>query len=153
MISNKIKEFVFQKLVNENSKLENTKHIVFKDLKLRKYLDENQNTALSKIIFSVRSKTLDLKTLQPWKYFDNLCVLCEMKAETMSHFLSCKTYENVAPIINWEKMFENKPDEQFKIAKNIRKRLKQRNARIENYEAGHLHNIADPMAPGDCQAV
>ena len=50
-------------------------------------------------------------------------------------------------------MFENEPDEQFKIAKNIRKRYKQRNARIKKYEAGHLHNIADSMAPGDCRAV
>ena len=56
------------------------------------------------------------------------------------------------PIINWGKMYENEPDEQFKIAKNVRKRLKQRNGKIENYEAGHLHNIADSMAPGNCQA-
>ena len=97
-----------------------------------------------------RSKTLDLKTWQPWKYFDNLCVLCEKKAETMQYFMSCKAYENIAPIINWEKMYGNEPDEQFKIAINIRKRLKQRNSKIENYEAGHLQNIADSMAPGDC---
>ena len=44
---NKIKDFVFKKLGNEKSKLENTKHIVFNDLKIRKYLEENQNTAIS----------------------------------------------------------------------------------------------------------
>ena len=66
-ISKKLKEFVFAKLVDENSKQENNKHILFEELKLNKYLHDNQNQSLSKIIFSVRSKTLDLKTLQPWK--------------------------------------------------------------------------------------
>ena len=107
LISKRDKEYVFAKLVTENSKLENTKHIVFEDLKLSNYLQDNRNTTLSRIIFSVRSKTLDLKTWQPWKYFDNLCVLCEKKAETMAHFMSCKSYENVSPVLNWEKIYQN----------------------------------------------
>ena len=64
-ISKKLKEFVFAKLVDENSKQENTKHILFEELKLSKYLHDNRNQSLSKIIFSVRSKTLDLKHCNP----------------------------------------------------------------------------------------
>ena len=49
LISKRIKEYVFVKLVTENSKLENTKPIVFEDLKLSKYLQDNQNTTLSRM--------------------------------------------------------------------------------------------------------
>ena len=73
--------------------LEKTKDISFKELKTSEYLLDNRNTTLSKVIFSLRSQTLDIKTWQPWKYFDNLCVLCELKEETISHFLSCNSYE------------------------------------------------------------
>ena len=53
-----------------------------------------------------------------------LVLLLEKKAESMAQFMSCKTYENVAPVSNWEKMYQN---EQFEIAKNVIMRLKQRN--------------------------
>ena len=105
-------------------------------MKLSNYLDDNRNHSLSKIIFSVRSRTLDIKLWQPWKYFDNLCVLCETKSETMDHFMCCKAYENVAPIHHWRKMFDNDPDDQFEIAENIKKRQRQRSKKIEQYEAG-----------------
>ena len=88
-IKNVVKESAFQNLVPENSLLEKTRDICFKELKTSDYLLDNRNTTLSKVIFSLRSKTLDIKTWQPWKYFDNLCVLCELKEETISHFLNC----------------------------------------------------------------
>ena len=120
-----MRKHVLKQLVEENSKLEQTKDIFFNELKLRNYLDDNRNHSLSKIIFSVRSRTMDIKLWQPWKYFDNLCVLCETKSETMDHFMGCKAYENVAPIHHWRKMFENDPDDQFEIAVNIKKQQRQ----------------------------
>ena len=125
-------------------------HILFEELKLSKYLHDNRNQSLSKIIFSVRSKTLDLKTLQPWKYFDNLCVLCEKKAETILHFMTCNSYKNIAPESDWELIYENNTDKQFEIAENISKRLKQRRTKIDNYEAGHPQELAYSKAPGHC---
>ena len=149
-ISKKIKEHVLTQLIEENSKSENTKDIVFSELKLGNYFQDNRNISISRIIFSVRSKTLDIKTWQHWKYFDNLCVLCEQKAEVMDHFMCCNAYENVTPIHSWKKMFENNPDEQFEIAENINKRQRQRNRKIEMLEACHLQIISDSKAPGDC---
>ena len=64
-------------VLTQNSKLEHTKDIIFNELKLRSYLDDNRNHSLSNIIFSVRSWTLNIKLWQPWKDFDNLCVFCE----------------------------------------------------------------------------
>ena len=58
------------------------------------YLLENRSTAISNIIFSMRSKTLDIKEYQPWKYENDLCVLCGLQSETMQHFMTCLAYEN-----------------------------------------------------------
>ena len=78
-ITKKVREYVLNHLVEENRKLDNTKEIIFNELKLANYLKDNQSHSSSKIIFSVRSKTLDIKAWQPWKYFDNLSVLSERK--------------------------------------------------------------------------
>ena len=67
-IKSVVKESAFQHLANENSKLEKTKDIHFEDLNTSEYLLDNRSTTLSRIIFSLRSKTLDIKTWQPWKY-------------------------------------------------------------------------------------
>ena len=61
LISKKVRQHVLTQLVEENSKLEHTKDIPFNELQLRNYLDDNRNHSLSKIIFSVRSRTLDIK--------------------------------------------------------------------------------------------
>ena len=99
LVRNAIKKNVFQKLISANLSLENNKDIIFTELRMIDYLIDNRNTTLSKIIFSLRSKTFDIKTWQPWKY---LCVLCEIKEETLDHFLSWKTYENIPQELNWK---------------------------------------------------
>ena len=57
-------------LAKHNSKLENNKDIMFEELKLSYYLEDNKNRTLSKIFFWVDKKrrTLDPKTVQPWTY-------------------------------------------------------------------------------------
>ena len=72
-LSGKLKEFVFTKVINENKKIDITKHIKFEEMKLSNYLHDNRDVKLLKIIFSLGTKTLDLQTIQPPKYFDNLC--------------------------------------------------------------------------------
>ena len=101
----------------------------------------------------MRSRTLDLKTLQPWKYYDNLCVVCEKKSETIDHFMTCKSYGIITSEHSWRLLLENNPDIQFEIAENIKRRLTIRKKIIELYEAGHPQDIADSRAPGDCRAV
>ena len=49
---------------------------MFEKLEMSKYLQENNRTSLSKVIFGVRSKTLDLKDWCPWKYDTVNCVAC-----------------------------------------------------------------------------
>ena len=116
LVKNATKKSALQYLTYENSLLKNTKEISFEELKPSDYLQDNRNTSLSKIIFSLRSKTLDIKDWQPWNYFDNLCVGCEIKIETMNHFLTCTAYENSSCENNWEQVRETDVDRQFEIA-------------------------------------
>ena len=64
--------------------------------------------------------------------------------------MSCNSYENITPRLDWESINSNNPDEQFEIALNVRKRLKVRSMTIDNYEAGHPQVVSDSKAPGDC---
>ena len=91
-IKEKLKFAAFSYLVNENSKREKIKNTVFEDLKISEYLKLNKRTSLSNFIFSVRSKTIDFKQLQPWKYNDMLCVKYNLYPETLELFSTCSAY-------------------------------------------------------------
>ena len=97
---------------------------------------KNKSTTLSKIIFSLRSKTLDIKAWQPWKYYDNLCVFCELKEETIDHFLVCKTYDNLPQENQWADVKGKCVDRQYEIAKIVKVRIERRMKLIDIYEAG-----------------
>ena len=42
---------------------------------MSEYLVRNEGTDLSKIIFSVRAGTFDIKAWNDWNYSDKLCVM------------------------------------------------------------------------------
>ena len=76
------------------------------------YLNENKSTSLSKLIFSIRSGTLDIKCLNKWNYGDNLCVMCELKAETLENLMICPEYgENEEN--SWREIYGNNPKKQI----------------------------------------
>ena len=130
LINQKIKEKALNYLVAENDKKEKTRHIKFNKLEMSNYLNENKSTSLSKLIFSIRSGTLDIKCLNKWNYGDNLCVMCELKAETLEHLMICPEYgekeEN-----GWREIYGNNPKKQINIAKMIKKRMEIRKIKQE----------------------
>ena len=95
---------------------------------------------ISKIIFHVRSGTLNLKTWNQWAFSDNLCVGCEKEEETMTHFMTCNSYGNDTHVENWKNIFENNH-------KKIEKRYRKRENILE--EAGLSSDIGS-QAPVDC---
>ena len=113
--------------------------IKFEILTMRKYLEKNQNTSLSKIIFSVRSGTMDIKIWNEWNYHDTLCVMCALEDENIEHFMTCGLYGNKIEI-PWTDIFENDSDTQFLIAIEIKRRQHMRKNKIE--EVGLPHNVA-----------
>ena len=144
MIKQKTEEKAFKDLLKENSEKTKTKDIVFESLKLSDYLKENINSTLSNIIFSIRSGTLDTKQWNSWSYENNLCLMCELKEETMDHFMECQSYGTKSEIIKWRDIYKNNTEKQFEIAKEVQKRLKIRNMKKE--EAG-LDSTLGSTAP------
>ena len=55
MVKLKVKNLALKNIIEKNSTKEKTKHIVFKELKIIEYLQLNQNSQISKIIFSIWS--------------------------------------------------------------------------------------------------
>ena len=110
------------------------------------YLEKNENTEVSIIIFSVRSQTLDVKEWLPWNYSDSLCIACRVSEETMDHFMYCKSYEN-KPCINWKEVYNDDLDNVFTIGKLILKRHIERKKLLE-IKAGQAPD-PDSTAPGD----
>ena len=118
----KVKEGALRFLVEENETKSRTILVKFKELEMSAYLVKNKSTAISKIIFSVRSGTLDLKDWHPWQYSDNLCVMCKLSDENIKHFMSCKAYGKDTLDIDWKLRYENEHDTHFKIAEEIKRR-------------------------------
>ena len=71
-----------------------------------------------------------MTSTQPWKYCENLCVLCEIKSETMTHFMNCVLYRGIPIEDEWKQILTNNTTDQFRIAENIRNRHKIRNKKI-----------------------
>ena len=84
---------------------------------MSKYLRANDGTDLSKIIFSIRSGTLDIKKWNMWKYFDNLCVMCGKKEENIQHLTECIEYENTDVIHNLEDIYTQDTENSLKLQK------------------------------------
>ena len=105
-------------------------------------------TSLSHLIFSIRSKTLDVKEYQPWKYENNNCIACGKYPETMTHFATCTSYRNI-PCQDWTNIYGSDSLVMTKIALDIEKRVEERKSLIEKAEVGQTQK-ADSTAPGHC---
>ena len=91
---------------------------------MSEYLVQNKNTLLSKIIFSTRSGTLDLKVWNEWNYIDTKCVMCRFEEENFEHFMTCILYGQNELKCSFIEIFGNDHEDQYDIAKEINRRLK-----------------------------
>ena len=146
-VREKVRDLAFKQLVDENNTKEKTKSIYFSELKISEYLENNMNTALSKLIFSVRSKTLSIKEWSPWQYTDDTCVVCKNNTETMNHFMICQSYKNKT-YSEWNDIFGNNYEKQISAGIAIEKRFKEREAMLEIDKIGRDQGL-DSTAPGD----
>ena len=129
LCKDKTKNKAFLDLIKENSQKEKTKDIQFECLEMSEYLKENEKTSLSKIIFLLRSGTLDIKKWNSWKYDDNLCVMCDIKEENITHFLECTEYGNKH--IEIDEIYTQNTENQFSIAKQVEERILMRKLKLE----------------------
>ena len=117
-----ITETAFEYLKETNENKSKTKHILFEKLNMSEYLIQNKNTALSKLFFSSRVGTLDLKVLNEWNYNDKTCVMCKSFEENFDHFMKCDSYGQTELKVLHTEIFGNNHEDQFEIAKEIKKK-------------------------------
>ena len=101
---------------------------------MSKYLERNRDEQLTKFIFKTRSGTLDIKDWYQWKYENNLCIVCQTKAETMDHFMNCSAYnveKKSEQTVNWKGIYENDIEKQSIIAKEVKRRFVLRQSLLE----------------------
>ena len=71
LVKEKTKAAGLKYLLGQKEKQTKTSNIHYDDLKIQEYfIDGNCKKNISKLIFKARSKTLDIKTQQKWKYAD-----------------------------------------------------------------------------------
>ena len=141
-VKQKVENTAFEALLKENEKKSKTRLIKYKCLKMQQYLLENTKTKLSKTVFKLRSGTLNIKALEQWKHEDNLCVMCEVREENISHFMSCENYGE--KVTDWESIYGNDTRKQFEIAQETETRLKIRENKLQ--EDG-LDSLPAPTTP------
>ena len=96
------------------------------------YLAENKKTKLSKTIFSVSSKTLDLKHWLPCLYENDTCIACDKEVETMDHFMSCAAYETLSSV-DWKEINGDNTEQIMKIEKVVEKLWKRDMLSVRKY--------------------
>ena len=122
---------------NKEGKHTKIKNIEYKQLCIQEYLLEgNFNTELSKVIFKMRGKTLEIKEHKKWKYENVICVGCGKNIETEKELLECPGFCEGADT-SMEKLpnsvvFGGKVSDMVRVAKEVRKRLKVREKILEN---------------------
>ena len=116
-------------LLGQKEKQTKTSNIHYDDLKIQEYfIDGNCKKNISKLIFKARSKTLDIKTQQKWKYADKICIGCKTKEESGDEILICDNLnkENrvaVNPIeYNW--FYKNTVNDKVKVGLLLDRGLK-----------------------------
>ena len=135
IVKSKVEAAGLKYLLDEKSKQSKISHIKYEKLEIQGYLvGGNCSINISKLIFKARSKTLDIKAQQKWKYEDKLCIGCSIKDETGEEILLCRNLSNTNnenEQMNYDWFYENSINDMVKVAKNLSERLKNRQKIID----------------------
>ena len=124
--------------------------IIFRELKMSQYISENKRTSLARVIFSIRSKTLDIKEWNSWKYQNLFCLQCD-EIESLDHFVNCQKYGEALDM-DWKDIDENNTEKQIKIGEFLQKRHTIRESLIIQQEDGQA-STSGSTAPGTQSTV
>ena len=98
-------------------------------------MDGNCRKNISKLIFKARSKTLDIKTQQKWKYADKICIGCKTNEESGDEILLCEklNYQNrvAENPINYNWFFKSTVSDIVKVGLVLENGLKEREKILE----------------------
>ena len=88
LVATRVKETAFMELCEELKSKKKTQTLVYEEFCTQKYL-LNFYSGQARTVFKARCKTLDLKSNTSYKYKDDICRLCGVEEETLSHATNC----------------------------------------------------------------
>ena len=88
VVKKAIIETTFAELCEQCCSKKKTCNLTYRKLKLQDYLTKLLPWQ-SQLVSRCRSKTLDIKTQQTYKYKDTLCRWCNLHEESLSHIINC----------------------------------------------------------------
>ena len=127
----------FKYLLEQKGQQTKTSNIQYNELKLQEYfIDGNCNKNIAKLIFKARSKTLDIKTQQKWKYADKMCIGCKIKEESGDEILICeklnKQNRDAVNPIDYSWFYKNNVTNIVQVGKLMDRGLKERDKIVES---------------------
>ena len=125
LLKEKSKLAAFKYLMQEKSKQSKILSINYSKLEIQEYLLRgDRNVSVPTFIFKARSKTLDLKLQNKWKYEDLLCSGCHENEESGDEIFSCKSFGENDEKITYKWFYSETLDEQVSAAKMMMIKMK-----------------------------
>ena len=146
----KMSQWSFKKLVKAKTEVAGLKYLLeqkanqtksmeikYENLSLQEYFTGGYcSKKISKLIFKARSKTLDIKTQQKWKYADTSCIGCKIKEESGNELLLCEklNYQNrmAKSQVKYDWFFSKDVSDVVKAGQTMQIGLKERDKIIES---------------------
>ena len=137
LVKEKTKTAGLKYLLGQKERQTKTSNIHYDDLNIQEYfIGGNCKKNLSKLIFKARSKTLDIKTQQKWKYADKICIGCKSKEESGDEILLCENLNNQNRVaenqIDYSWFYKNTVTDIVKVGLLLDRGMKEREKILES---------------------
>ena len=137
LVKEKTKTAGLKYLLGQKERQTKTSNIHYGDLNIQEYfIGGNCKKNLSNLIFKARSKTLDIKTQQKWKYADKICIGCKTKEESGDEILLCENLNNQNRVaenqIDYNWFYKNTVTDIVKVGLLLDRGMKQREKILES---------------------
>ena len=130
MVDKKIKQKVFEELINKKDSHSKVKDITYRIFQMQKYLTSCKvkiTQEEAQAIFKLRTRMTDVKCNYKGKYESYECEICIKEEESQKHILICeKLNEKYEIKIEYEEIFHGSVKNKIEIARRFIKNLKNR---------------------------
>ena len=130
MVDQRIKQKVFEELINKKDSHSKIKDITYRIFQMQKYLTSCEvkiTQEEAQAIFKLRTRVTDVKCNYKGKYESFECEICKKDDESQKHILECEQlnerYENN---IEYEEIFDGNIKKKVEIARRYIENLKTR---------------------------
>ena len=136
LVKSKTKAAGLKYLLGQKERQSKIMQIQYDELAIQKYLvDGHCKKSLSQLIFKARSKTLDIKMQQKWKYADKICIGCKTREESGEEILLCEKLNSENRMtenpIRYDWFFSNSVSDMVQVGLLMEQGLRERDKILE----------------------